>query len=391
MRSHFSASLLCLSLLSACQAPLASIPNPSSSAAVQETVLATIAVGQAPHGMAAAQGFVYNSNSAENTVSVIDSRSDKVLKTLTLPQGKPGYAKALHNESHVLLLNPEAGLLHVIAPAQDHALLQSIAVGAGPDKLQISADDKKVWVSLSGEAAVTELDFSQGMDKAPIQRKLAVGKGSADGHSHRSLVVGLQSLAVPNPGDNDVSLVHFQGAEPTERKIHAGNNPAALAFVNWDNQDQVLAIGNSASNTLSFYSLATEKTMTLSDSFLAPTDMVVVAESQRVFVTLSGSNEVAALDARNQRLLGRIATGQRPVHIYLAPALMTTQHEGHDHAPELWVGNDSGDSVTVIDADTLAVKRTLAVGKGHHKMAFASDKVYVSNITDNTVSVLKRD
>ena len=384
---------LCLGLLASCQTSPAALPSVQASSSALPAPFATIQVGKSPHGMAAAQGFVYNANSGENTVSVIDSRSNQVVKTLTLSQGKPGYLKAFHSESHVLLLNPEAGLLHVIDPKQDHALLHTLQVGKGPDKVVISADDKKAWVSLTGEAAVTELDFSAGLAQTPVLRKLNVGKGSSDGHGHRALAVGLQWLAVPNPGDNDLSLFQSAGPQPSdsERKVKAGNSPSALALLNWEGADQVLAIGNNASNTISFHSIAQNSTTTLTETFMAPTEMAVVAESKRLFVTLSGSNEVAAFDAAQQKLLGRIKTGLRPVHIYLAPALMTTKHEGHDHGSELWVANDSGDSVTVIDSETLAVKRTLAVGKGHHKMAFAGNQVYVSNITDGTVSVLKRE
>jgi len=32
----------------------------------------------------------------------------------------------------------------------------------------------------------------------------------------------------------------------------------------------------------------------------------------------------------------------------------------------------------------------ITVGNGHHKMAFTATKAYVSNITDNTVSVIDR-
>ncbi|MNY60906.1 hypothetical protein D3C86_1975220 [compost metagenome] len=57
---------------------------------------------------------------------------------------------------------------------------------------------------------------------------------------------------------------------------------------------------------------------------------------------------------------------------------------------QIWVSNDSGASVSVINADSLEVMATIAVGQGHHKMAFAGTKAYVSNITDGTVSVIDR-
>lgn len=387
MKFFLPFSLMGLALLVACQtAP--TLLSRSDSAPASAEMTSTIKTGRGAHDIAAAQGFIYNSHTDEETLSVIDSRQDKVVKTLTLKQGKPGYIKAFHNESHVLLLNPEAGLVHIIDPKQEHALIYSLSVGSGPNKVVISPDDKKAWISLTGEAAVTELDFSAGMDRPPTMRKLSVGKGSSNGHLDRSLALGSEWLAVFNPGDNDVSLFQTSG---NELKIKAGNNPSALAFVGLEGNEQQLVIGNNASNTISFYDLVQKKIFTLTESYLAPTEVAVIPELKRVFVSLRGSNEVVALDVAQKKLLGRVKTGLRPGHIYLAPTQLRTLHTGEEQGPELWVANDSGDSVTVFDGQTLAVKRTLAVGKGHHKMAFAGNQVYVSNITDGTVSVLKRD
>jgi YVTN family beta-propeller protein len=115
-------------------------------------------------------------------------------------------------------------------------------------------------------------------------------------------------------------------------------------------------------------------------------------EQGLAYVTMAGSNDVAVVDYIRNRLALRVPVGVRPVHIYMAPDLPPAKYQVlHGLGThEAWIGNDGGDSVSVIDGATLKVRATVAVGKGHHKMAFWGDKAYVSNLTDNTVSVIDR-
>ena len=102
-----------------------------------------------------------------------------------------------------------------------------------------------------------------------------------------------------------------------------------------------------------------------------------------------GAGRIGALLRGVVSAAARIPVGKRPVHIYKIGEKLQIQHAGHE-VTELWVSNDSGDSVSVIDSETMKVKATIPVGKGHHKMAFWSDRAYVSNITDGSVSVVSR-
>lgn len=386
MKAFYSLSLLSLTLalsLSACQPTPFSPPQASASAQPTQT-LATLTVGKAPHGIAATADFVYNSNTGDNTLAVIDAKENKLVKTLSFEQGGPAYLKVTH-EQQLLVLNAKSGQVHLLDPQQDHQIIHSWEVGSGPDKVLLSEDGKRAYISLTAESAVAEINL---LDRQAAVVKHVVGAGSADGKGHRALAIGQQWLAVPNPGDNNLSLVNLSSGE--SQTITAGNEPSSLAITSVDGQDQTLIIGNRASNTITFYDLATQQSTTLSDIGLSPTDMVWVPELQRVLVTMAGSNEVAVIDTAKKRLLGKIAVGERPVHIYQAPAELSIKHEGEDHTTEIWVSNDAGASVSVIDAQSLAVLATHNVGNGHHKMAFAQNKVFVSNITDNTITVVKR-
>lgn len=66
-------------------------------------------------------------------------------------------------------------------------------------------------------------------------------------------------------------------------------------------------------------------------------------------------------------------------------------HEGHENSKQqIWIGGDGDATVTVLDAQTNKVIGVVKVGNGHHKMAFTPTKAFVSNITDDSVSVIDR-
>lgn len=393
---RFSVSLLLFSsALLACQAPISSdVPQTPETQSSSPASIKTLTVGASPHGIAATADFVYNSNTADKSLSVIDSHSDTVVKTIAL-ESSPGYSKASHDGKYILVLSNDdanASQLHIFDPAQDHQLIRSLTVGQGADKIQISDDDQHVYVSLAGEAGIAHYHFAQGLGEAPAERRLIpAGAGTNDGHGHRALASDTSWLLTPNPGDNSSSLISPEGQTQILRD---GNNPAPVALGMWNGELNKALVGNSASHTVSLFTPGSENPITLSDIGQSPTDIATVPALGRAYVTMAGSNQVAVIDYVNGKVLGTVKTQQRPVHLYVAPAKsnLTIQHEGHDHGEvtEIWVGNDAGASVTVFDAQTLEVLAHHPTGVGHHKMAFSQNKAYISNITDGTLTVITR-
>ncbi|MEZ0374530.1 MAG: YncE family protein [Candidatus Sericytochromatia bacterium] len=364
--------------LAGCQQAPGSSQQPS-----QNRLQANPVVGD----LAAAAGFVYNFSSEKNAISVIQAGTAKVLTTLTLPEGHPSSILASHNGKYLLVLSQDAGKLYVYAPGQNHLLLLTVAVGIGPDRVQLSEDDKKVWISLTGEDAIAELDFAQGFDKAPRLRKLPTGRNNPR-DEHRMLAMGLASVAVPNSADNSVSLIYPDTGKTLT--IEAGNKPAVVAIASWDGQDRMVIIGNQASNTVTLYDLDTHTSKTFSKVGETPTDIALDPWQQMAYITMAGSNDVAAIDYQQQRMIRRIPVGNRPTHIYNVSNTLQIQCGGMYQHAEIWVGNDGGDSVSLIDGNLILFKTTLPVGKGPHKIAFWSANAYVSNLSDGTVSVIDR-
>lgn len=386
---------LALAILAACQA--APAVSPAAGGPSPQSALKTIAVGKTPHGMGAAGGFVYNSNIADKTISVVDAATDTVAETLTLAAGGvPGYVKAFHDEKAIMVTDTQNGALLVYEPAS-RKLLQTVPVGKGPDKIVVDEDDRTVYVSLTGENKLVALKFADDRSQAPARRELPAGTPSGE---HRAIGLGGGFAAVPDVGDNATSLFNVATGERTV--LTGGNAPGPVAIALTDETPLSVVVGNTASNTLSLFPLPSGEAKTLTDVGLTPNDSAVDPGLGRVYVTMAGSNEVAVVDAAAGSLVGKVPTGARPVHIYMAPSLAAADggnteppayrlsHAGHELSHELWVGCDTGNVVTVFDGATLAVKATVALGQGHHKMAFTNGKAYLSNITDGTITVIDR-
>ncbi len=101
---------------------------------------------------------------------------------------------------------------------------------------------------------------------------------------------------------------------------------------------------------------------------------------EKVFVSMPGVNQVAAVDTGTWKVVANIDAGVKPTRVRLQP-----------DERYLWVGNDGESSgVTVIDTTTLKVVGQVATGKGHHELEFSSDSrfAFVTNEQDGAVSVI---
>jgi YVTN family beta-propeller protein len=394
MTQQLSAALslaLAASLLAACQTGGPTQSTPTGVAGATHQSLKTIPVGAAPHGMWAAAGFVYNSSTGAGKLVVIDAATDAIVKEIPFPDGKPGYVKAFHDGKHVLVTDTQKGQLLVIDPVQDHKVIQTIAVGSGPDKIAVDpADNKTVFVSLVNEPKVVQLTFAADRSQPPTRKELAVGTVAGEGNKHRAIAYDDGRLVVPNSGENNVNLIDI--ATGKVDTVSDGNNPGPVGIGVVQGSAKTAIVGNAASNTITLYDLVQGGKTTLSDVGLTPTDMAVDQENGLAYVTMSGSNDVAIIDFVRNQLSIRVPVGNRPVHVYAAPdmppAAYGVLHGAGSH--EVWVGNDSDTTVSVVDGLAGKVRATVAVGKGHHKMAFWGTKAYISNIADGTVSVIDR-
>jgi len=114
-----------------------------------QSVVATVAVGNDPDGVAATPDGtrVYVSNFLSDNVSVIDSGTNSVTTTIDVGTGPVGLAVTPDGE-FVYVTNRGANTVSVVAVATN-ALVTTIPVGAGPNAVAITPDGTAAYVTNS--------------------------------------------------------------------------------------------------------------------------------------------------------------------------------------------------------------------------------------------------
>lgn len=128
---------------------------------------------------------------------------------------------------------------------------------------------------------------------------------------------------------------------------------------------------------------STSKLYTIIDLPAPGADWIQTRNGSRVFISMPGTGQVAALDASTFRLIGNVTIAGKTVRVALQP-----------DGKYLWVGVDAASGATpsgvaVIDTSTLEVAARIATGKGHHEIAFDENQnAYVTNQEEGTVSLI---
>ncbi len=109
-----------------------------------------------------------------------------------------------------------------------------------------------------------------------------------------------------------------------------------------------------------------------------PSHMIFSADSRFVYVTLQGTDEVAAIDLSTQQLAWKMPVGDTPAGIWASPSGL------------LFVGIMAKDYIDVIDPAKRQVIKQIKTGAEAHGVRGAGDGklLYVSNRQANTISVV---
>jgi YVTN family beta-propeller protein len=220
-----------------------------------------------------------------------------------------------------------------------------------------------------------------------------------------------------NSGENSISLVDRLRYEEIER-VTVGREPHHLMATP---DDKYLIVAESASNDLLFLDPKTgaikRRLENISDPYqigFSPNKKFFVAASLRldrvdiyggspfhvlkhieapkmpshlafdrdsrlVFVTLQGSDEIAAIDLETQEMKWKLPVGRQPAGI-----LMTSDDQ------YLLVGIMGEDNVAVIDWRAQKIVKKIVTAKGAHNFLPMGDgrRVLVSNRVANTISII---
>ena len=257
----------------------------------------------------------------------------------------------------------------------------------------------------SGDATLSIIDMAQGTElrRIPVLREPHHVALSPDG---RDLLVG-------DAGGNEMLFLNPQTGEVKRRLPMA--DPYHLAF---SPNGKWLVVTGLARNQVDVYDAGT---MTLSKRFplsSMPSHVAHAPDSSLAYVTLQGTNRVAALDLRRQAVVWTAEVGSTPAGIMWLNGKLLVANMGTDHfavvdpvdgrveqrirtgrgahqlflSPDsrtLWVNNRVDGTTVSLDARTLAITRTYRVPGGPDCIDFAPDgKLWITQRFIQKVGVL---
>jgi YVTN family beta-propeller protein len=329
--SAFAASLFCITLLIAATAATAqpSPATPTSTAgkayvgifkddavAVLDTstnrVLRTIPVPKGPHGLVMTPDGrkVYVSSDGASTVSVIDMNTDQVLSSIDV--GPNPHGLAISPDGRKLLVMAFGTNQAIIVDTTSDRILGQIPVPMAHNGA-ISSDGRLAYVGSQqqGNTAIVVLDLSkmQEIAKVPLNRTPRGLDLSPDGKWLYFTVARMDAVLVLDTATNQVVSQIVTGASP-HVALFAPDGQIALVVTQGPGE---LTLIEPTNHTLS----AALKVGT------APHWLAISADSRTAYITNEGSNEVSVVDLSNRQVTANIPVGNAPRKIAVQPRVRT--------------------------------------------------------------------
>ena len=184
------------------------------------TVLANVGVQSSPHGVAInlALKRLYVANHNSDTLSVIDSTTYAVIKTITAGDGPNGVAYNSKN-GYIYIADRNTNKVRVIR-ASDYAFVKEIVVGSQPDGVAANNVSNKIYVANYGSGTVSIINGSTNT----VEKTVTVGSEPAN----IAIDTGLNKAFVSLHGAGRIAAISSTGVV-TSIDIYSGG-PYGIAL-----------------------------------------------------------------------------------------------------------------------------------------------------------------
>jgi YVTN family beta-propeller protein len=280
----------------------------------------------------------------DNTVTVLDTASNKVTASIPVPAGPHGLV--ISPDGRRVYLSSDGATTVSIIDTASNKVIHTVEVGKAPHGLALTRDGKRLLVAVFGTGQVVAIDT--GTDS----------------------VVG--QVAVPNP--------HNIAIRPDQAVAYVASQTPGSPALAWIDVERMNLI-----NTVPLGKV--------------PRALNFSPDGESLYFTQAGVDAVQILDAKSNRITGQIPVGASPHHVIFTPdgklALVVSQGPGtlvgidparksvlysipvgkQPHwialtpdARTAYVTNEGDNTVSVVDLGKRAVTATIEVGKGPRKI-----------------------
>ena len=330
--------------------------NTLESIANQTKVLtsAQIEVEELPIEIYTTADATYVANFRSNTVSVIDSDTNTVIKNIHVRDG-PRFIDALAGGGAVYVANFRSNTVSVI-DSDTNTVIKNITVGDRPRFIDALAG-VAVYVANSGSNSVSVIN--------PVTNTVIknITVGASPGSIHR---YG-DAVYVANSESNSVSVINLVN-NTVIKNITVGVYPISITT-----SMDAIYVANGESNTVSVINPANNTVIKNITVGASPGSIYGFGDA--VYVANGESNTVSVINPANNTVIKNITVGDNPGSSY-----------GFGDA--VYVANSDSNTVSVINPANNTVIKNIKVGANPGSIYGFGGAVYVANSDSNTVSVI---
>ncbi len=268
----------------------------------QDRVVATVATGQSPMGIAASKdgSRVYVANAGSNNISVIDTGANRVVNTISNFGYSPAELALSKDGLTLYATNPDSDNISVINTLSN-MVTDYIPAGNNPAGIVVDQNRRKVYVTNKASNSVSVIDMNTGF----VEGTITVG------FNPTSVAIHQDKLYVANAGSNNISVINIP-SHSVAKTIPVSQKPMWLAsglsgrlYVSGDN------------NEISFIHTsmgATTGNISVGDF---PSQMAVDILRRKLYVVNTMSEDISVIDITTKRLRTIIQVGRTPHGIAL--------------------------------------------------------------------------
>ncbi|MGA2190238.1 MAG: beta-propeller fold lactonase family protein [Steroidobacteraceae bacterium] len=297
--------------------------------------------GAAPAG---AGEFAYVGNQGPGTISIIDTASDAVTRTLP-DQGKIGAKiQAVVTDrggKTAFVVDADSNALIAVDVASGH-VKQRIEVGQSPEGASLSPSGKTIAVCVEDDNVVTLVDVAT----EKVTRKI---KTQGKNPEHCVYSSDEKWMMTSNENSDDVDIIDVKAGRSVAL-VHTTGHPRGFAWL--PNKPIAYVVQERSGGVDVVDAVKRALVGATIPTGLRPADAIASLDGKHVFVSNGGAGTLSVVDTAAGNVVATLAVGKRPWN-------MAITHDGK----KIYVANGRSNSVSVIDTTTLAVIKEIPVGE----------------------------
>ena len=202
-----------------------------------------------PHGILFADGKVYFTVELNKLIARYDPETNKVDWLLGIGQNRTHMLVRTKYLNEIFTSNVDSGTVTAIEKSSDPSGWKEtdIAVGRGPEGIDISPDDKEVWAANSGDGTVSVIDTATG--------KVTHTFNAHTKHSNRlKFTIDGKLVLISDPATDELIVVDA-ATKKIVKQLNVGRGPGGILIAPGGERAYVALAGDNAVDVIDLHTL----------------------------------------------------------------------------------------------------------------------------------------